>query len=275
MKIKRINLVFVFLFSVLLKAAGASDSLWLQADKYEPAKQEPTTLSLYFGDFPSGNIKLDRGKIWVVLPDGSIEQQKPIKEGRHLYTTFETKYGGLYTAHALYETQQDDGIERHYAKLQFHRFGREVKERKNVPISTVPLEIKPITRLNMHRRLHEGGKFTVQVLYKEKPLNTEVSVTTQEGWRKKLYTNDLGIAEIRFIKDRVSRAKNRRMPEKYILRVQHTEKHPSTVTYTATYILDIYPTPREWQSKSLGYLTALAAIMATAVIVAIKRRKGL
>ncbi len=273
MKIKRINLILIFLFSVLPKTVGASDFLWLQTEKYEPAKRKPTTLSLYFGDFPNGNIKLDKVKFWVLFPDGSLKMPKlTIKDGQ-VYASFAAKQGGQYTAVALFKTTDNKILTKHYAKLQFHRFGKEVKRSKAVAIPRVPLEIKPITRLNMHRRLYEGGEFTVQVLYKGKPLNTEVSVSTQEGWKKKFHTNNRGIARIRFIKDRVSTPKEKRLPERYLFFAEYAESGVNPSRYTATYALNIYPTPWEWQSKTLAYLTVLVAMASTVIIVAVKRRR--
>jgi len=272
MKIKKLILPFIFLLSVLPRGASASNSLWLQADKYEPAKSKPTTLSLSFGNFPKGNMNLDRGELWVILPDGSIDKPTLFKEGGKLHAKIKIKYGGLYTAIALYKKQRGNRTVWHYAKLQFNRFGREVKEKKVVDSPSVPLEINPLVKLHMHRRLNEGDKFNLKVLYKGKPISTELSVTTQEGWIKKIHTNKQGIASLRFIKDREGKPKDRRLSEKYIFSVEHKEKS-SKLTYKTTYVLDIYPTPREWQSRSMGYLTALAAMMVVVVITAIKRRK--
>jgi hypothetical protein len=143
-----------------------------------------------------------------------------------------------------------------------------------------PLEIIPITRLRMHQRLNTGQKFALKVLYNKKPLaNVPLSVMTQEGWEKIFRTDEQGKVVVNFIKDRPSRPETKRTPEKYLFRVEY-DVPPVTgktdgICYIASYILDVYPSPWAWQSKSMGYLTVVVTMLVVGGVAALRRRKRL
>lgn len=282
----KVNILMLFAVLLILSApAQAAESLWLESGKHRPGRGKPGELYLFRGSFPKAGKKVKNGQIWLETPDGGREDLTLVEGKDRLRTAIKTEYAGLYTATALYEDENKSAheLKRYYAKLQFNRMGREVKERKveKHPIN-IPLEIVPITKLRMHRRLREGTKFILKVFYEGKPLNNvPLLVTTQEGWKKEFRTDKQGKVAIRFIKDRPGRAEKKMVPETYLFRVEykkpadegHGNKSDRKITYVATYAVDVFPSLWEWQSKSMGFLAVIATMMVVGGVAALKRSK--
>ncbi len=94
-------------------------------------------------------------------------------------------------------------------------------------------------------------------------------------------TDNQGKLTLRLIKDMAAQPKNRFVPERYLFRVEYEEpsagdyvgKSYKGIHYIATYSLDVYPSPWEWQSKSLGYLTVMVTMVVVGGVVALRMRK--
>jgi len=289
MKMLKVKHLFFTILLLILSVdlSGASNSLWMHISRYGREAGKPTELYLHFGGFPFLGEEPSKGSVWVKAPDGGVKELNMTRKGgEHLHGVIGGKYGGQYSALGFYEyVYKTSSLVRHYTNIRFFSFGTEIKEenKKNENFQIdVPLKIIPVTKLNMHQRLREGDEFTFKVLYLGKPLlNSPISVATQEGWKKQFYTDKLGKVKFNFIKDRFNLSENKRKAEKYLIEVRVKEKNSGkyhgksyeNIIHVTSRLLNVYPTPWEWQSKSMGYLTVLAAIMFVGGITAIRRRK--
>lgn len=284
--------LIIFIILVIANSTYAANSLWMETSANEPGEEmiPKLYLYLYFGKFPRPRKALNKARAWLETPDGGIEELSLVKGERNLHSTLRAKYGGLYTALASYEERtegqgywsQKPGLIKHYARIQFFRPGPEGKRKRSEGSpAKIPLEIIPITSLGRHQHLHEGDKFAVQVVYEGEPLaDAPLLVTTQEGWQREFTTDNQGKVVITFIRDRDLQPGNMRVVEKYLFRAEHQpartetyqEKTSPNICYIATYMVDIYPPPWEWRSKSLGYLTVMVTIIVVIGVVAARRR---
>ncbi len=183
-------------------------------------------------------ICLDKGTdydIFLLSPKGKKEKIELIK-GKTCFAGFELNEEGYYNAYLQIRKGMGDTLYINIAKAELLSHSCRNGHHKNLearPVRTYPeiVDFEVIRERKPHENYHyfttSGDNETYKVLYLGKPVtDVKVTVNTEKGWSKSLFTDEKGEFSIQFIQDYFSEWKelNKREIFYYMLRADHTVK---------------------------------------------------
>ncbi len=230
----------------------------------------------------------------LMSPEGRSVAIEMVKD-KACYVKFELNEEGYYNAYLISKTPMGDTLHVNIAKAELLSHSCRNGHHKKLearPVRTYP-EITDfeLIRLrksydNYHYFSSSGDDETYKVLFEEKPLTgVKLTINTEKGWSKTIYTNDKGEANVQFIQDYFSEWQelNRRKIYYYMLEADYTLKKETTykgksfgyIRYTLTMSDGYHPARTMYASMVWGLIVFLVVLVVSIIGVFIykERRK--
>jgi len=242
------------------------------------------------GEIPSRKLYLVTGDLQkpecVANVDGEFigrdVDNKPLKleikkEGKCTSVKFFMPKSGYYTLYYLQEKKSTTNV----TKYEFKRFDHSSDEEYNKEkMSAKSIEEVPFDILRLraddetfYSRPQSGERLRFLVLKDAKPLaKATLTLTTEFGWQKVLYTDKDGIAEVQLIKDYLPEWDNfnKRFREKFLVTATFSQ---SDDKYKASYTGEFMPSRSEYQSYAYGLIITLVLLVVLSVGVYLYRMR--
>ncbi len=230
-------------------------------------------------DSPKCVTKIE-GNFLLIDADAKTQRLHPKKRGC-LSLTYKMPKSGYYTLYYVGEFKGDNKNYIKVAKFEFKRFDHSEhavydknkmapKTNKSIPIDILRLRNDNET---FYSRLTTGEELRFLVLFDSKPLkNAKVTLKTEFGWQKSLFTNDKGIASVKLIKDYYPPIEkyNKRYREKFLVTAKYEKDNK---VYEATYYGTYSPNRNEFQSYAYALLISIILLLAISAGVLFYRLK--
>ncbi len=229
---------------------------------------------------------LTHAALWLETPDNRIHRIDPKKPG---VMRFNARMWGLHRIFAYLDAGVKNGARRrHFAFYDMFSHGDEVSKTER-PVLNGGGYWKGQPEFFLERLYdNDRQRFSTQtgemarfrVTLRGAPVKGAcVVMVTQKGWRKALKTDGRGEVSFFIIKETPTGGgwRARRRSEKYLVAARHTAAgNGEKIRYSATTVLRVRPSRREWESKSTAFLVASFTVVAAGAAIAIRRsrRKG-
>jgi len=271
--------------------------------KKRPAMSRPAKFLLKAGKFRADNKNLKPSWLadsscFIQVPGGSIHELQP-KKNRSGYSLYdEALAGGFYQMFAYNDIGVKNGIRYQlFSQYRFRNYGSEkITDSQNIEEPDI---IRP-GFLNSHPRFrlidvmgdtsndryadrkYTGEELVLQLLLDDKPVvNAEVTVTSSLGWKNTARTDEHGKAAFTLIKEKFHGNGVNKIPSPYLVTAEYMlhekgiyqNKHYDRQTFRVARHFSVRPTPLDWKSKQLGFLTVTGCGVAVMFAAGIRRRK--
>jgi len=271
--------------------------------KKRPAMSRPAKFLLKGGNFRADNkdlmpVYLAGSSCYLQVPDSSIHELKPRKKpyGYKLYD--EALAGGFYQMFAYSDIGVRDGVRYQlFSQYRFRNYGSDQttdskKNNKQNIIRPGFFNDKPRFRLvdikgdysddRYADRKYTGENLVLQLLLDDKPIpDAIVAVTSSLGWKKTIKTDEEGKAVFALIKEKFHDNGVDKTPAPYLVTAEYTlqengvykEESYDREIFRAARHFSVRPTPLDWKSKQLGFLTIAGSGIAVMFAAGIRRRR--
>ena len=247
------------------KRSGMSHGGMHMMGSRDRTKVPTKTLYLVTGELSSAKcVKNIEGQFFTTDTNNNLINPK-ITTKECTSITYEMPKSGYYTTYYVQETNNTINV----AKYEYKRFDHsstEKYDKQKMSAKTIAPVKFDILRLrsddeSFYSRLQSTQKVDFKILKDSEPLKgAKVTLTTQFGWSKSVYSDENGIATIQLIQDyNPSWDKfNKRFREKFIVVATFQDKD---INYKASYT-NVYTPPREaYQSYSYGLIITLVFLV--------------
>ena len=226
---------------------------------------------------------LRKAVIWLETPDNLIHHIDPGKPGT---MRFNARMWGMYRIFAYLDAGEKNGVHRrHYAFYDMFSHGDEVSKKERPVLNEGGYwqgrpeffleRIYDDDRQRFSTRTEQTARFRL-TLRGEPVRGACVVMITQKGWRKARKTDDKGEVSFFIIKETPTGSgwRARRRSEKYLVAARHlATENGERIRYSATSVLRVRPSRREWESRSTAFLVASFTIIAAGAAIAIRRSR--
>ena len=249
-------------------------------NKAAPSLKRPRRGS---GGRAARDTALTHAALWLETPDNRIHRIDPKKPG---VMRFNARMWGLHRIFAYLDAGVKNGARRrHFAFYDMFSHGDEVsKAQRPVLDGNGYWKGRPeffLERLYDDDRqrfsTRTGQTARFRVTLRGAPVKGAcVVMVTQKGWRKALKTDGKGEVSFFIIKETPTGGgwRARRRSEKYLVAARHTAGgNGEKIRYSATTVLRVRPSRREWESKSTAFLVASFTVVAAGAAIAIRRSR--
>jgi uncharacterized GH25 family protein len=252
-----LGLSFVLILGVASIPASAH-FMWINVGDYTPSIERPIKFTIGWGHSfasPVGNVLYKQeglDKIFMLDPNGNklkiepineieFKVEKPLKK-EGAYLALAKRKGGFFTKTTEgYKRQSKKGLKNVIQCGYYGMYAKaivDVGERGGKILSKQIGHTLEIIPLKDPADLRQGDYLSVKVLYKNKPLRTELSATyvgfsTENAWAYTTRTNKEGIGKIKILKSGI-----------WLIKVGHKVPYPDPkecdqYSYTATLTFEV------------------------------------
>ena len=229
--------------------------------------------------------------LWVESPDNSIKSFTVKQRGNALLASFPAGYGGWYKLYAYNDLGVRNGSRIHLISHQSFFSHGEHPDELDAPTIEGPgyFQGRPVLELericpnhNECFRTATGQNLRVRVLLKGRPLiDTPLVLTTEQGWVQTNRTDAHGIVSFSIIKESFPEEVDRRKAEDYLLTLDYMTnemgmwngEHFHGERYVATLPMRVYPSPLDWESRSVAFQVLIGTILVVGGAIAIRRKR--
>lgn len=251
--------------------------------------------SIRAGSFPGRPDSpefLKDAAVWVMTPDGNTRRVEATSMGRRGPTvSVSAKGGGFYHVLAYADAGVKNGARLHlYSRASFMSHGDHLHPVKSPEVAEGAgffqgdpiLNVEQLGLSERQMRAATGQTLRVRVSFKGQPLaQKDVSIVTQQNWRQTKRTDANGEASFILIKEDFPDAGERRRASKYLVVADHSEETAGEMNgeqynaerHVATLSLSVYPSPWEWESRSMAYMVIVTSIIVSGGAIAIRRSR--
>lgn len=282
----------------------ADTSVWLEEIKAKSCCTAGTKesgvkrFSIQKGDVQNSETVhgLNNAKVYIRDMDNLITEQN-IKDDK---ITFAPQYKGNYHLYIEQKSVQDGTL--HVTLSSLRVYNKEGNITKSLlkemrgktidshyglePLAQLPFEIvmqRPIKKHHINCCLYSGDIAPFKVYYKgELQKNIPLKVTMQTGWTNIVKPSDDGVVTFEIPRNTyVKKEKGERHSEKMIVEARYRVNESGTyggeayhgVEYVMSLPLSFSPSPLEYESKMLGFSTAMGVMLVFSLGLYYNRRK--
>ncbi|HET8736330.1 MAG TPA: DUF4198 domain-containing protein [Pricia sp.] len=191
----------LFIFMILLAApiTAKAHYLWVETARNGMVGQEQK-VKVHYGEYTYGVIEEVNGEafpavslftLWVIHPDGEKEMLETKAEKNHYSASFVPQKNGTYTL--LLNNNEIEVID--YTQYDFGIFKTHYHSTAKVSVGNAEgdTEVQNPSGLAIKELANDGGKVTLQVLYKDSPITEqEAKIFVSDLWSKTLETDEKG-----------------------------------------------------------------------------------
>jgi hypothetical protein len=269
--------------------------------KKRSTMSRPADFFIRTGQFRASHLNpsyLSGSFCYLRTPDGSRRMMKPVKKpgGYKLYD--DDIGGGHYELFAYNDVGVRNGVRYQlFSQYRFRNYSDDKedafsgKDDAKVPrpglhngrplFSLVDVKGDHSTDRYATRK-YTGDILILQLLLKNQPVpNAPVTVISSRGWQKTVYTDQDGKASFTLIKEIFHDKKVNKDEAPYLVTAEYTREKSDLYNnepynkeiYRATRHFSVRPTPLDWKSKQVGFLTIAGSGVAVMFAAGIRRRR--
>ncbi len=232
------------------------------------------------------------GAFFVLEPDDTIDRLPTWDKSKCVAIKFPRREQGYYNAYYLENRIEDGELRSLVAKAEVRRFEHDAS-REFTPIELgpkaapgVPFDVLRLRQPDERTfsRPRSGDTLRFQFLLRNQPVaGVRVTLITQNGWRKHVVTDDLGIASIQLVRDYFPDWNdfNRRYRERFLVVARYREKRPGSLgghdyqraSYTLTFPGRFSPNPEDYRSYAFGLTLGVIGFLVAGFAVYLYRRR--
>jgi len=274
-----------------------------QKKKKRPAMSRPAKFFLKAGRFRAPGNKLmplflADTYCTIQVPDGSIHALQPEEKssGYRLYD--EALAGGFYQLFAYNDIGIRDGIRYYlFSQYRFRNYGKDEtvnsakKERAEIDhpgfFNNYPrfrlVDVKGDYSNERYADIkYTGDNLVLRLFLDDEPLaGVAVTVTSSRGWQKTAWTDQEGKVEFILIKEIFHDKGVNKAPAPYLVTAEYTRLKSGTLksesfdreTFRIARHFSIRPSPLDWKSRQLGFLTIAGTGLAVMLAAGVRRRR--
>lgn len=269
--------------------------------KKRSTMSRPADFFIRAGQFQGSNLNpayLSGSFCYLRTPDGSSRMMQPVKKSGG-YKLYDDDIGGGHYELFAYNDVGVRGVVRYhlFSQYRFRNYSDDKedaftdKEAANIPHPGLhngrPLfsliDVKGDHSTDRYAtRKYTGDTLILQLLLKNQPVpDVPVTVTSSLGWQKTLYTDQEGNASFTLIKEIFHDKKVNKDAAPYLVTAEYTvqksgiysEEPYNKEIYRATRHFSVRPTPLDWKSNQVGFLTIAGSGVAVMFAAGIRRRR--
>ena len=304
MKIIIYKAVLVFGMLCVSIPVFANDSVWIEEIKTKSCCKSESKKSVHKEfSIKKGNLlnsetvhNLKNAKVYIRDMDNQITEQNIIN-GKILFTPF---YKGNY--HLFFEQKSIEGGVLHVALSSLRVYNKEGNISKSLlkevrgktidshyarkPLTQLPFEIimeRPIRKHHINCCLYSGDIAPFKVYYQgELQKNIPLKVTMETGWTNVIKPSDDGVISFEIPRNTYAKTeKEEKHSEKMVVEAVYKVNENGTyngekynaIQYTMTMPLSFGSSPLEYESKILGFSTAIGVMLVFSLGLYYNRRK--
>ncbi len=239
----------------------------------------------------NGKSSIEKTVLWVKSPDNSVKRYPAKQRGPALMTSFPAGDGGWYKLYAYNDLGMSNGSRVHLISHQSFFSHGEHPDEQDAPTVEGPgyFQGRPLLELericpnhNECYRTATGQNLRVRVSLKGQALvDAPLVLATEQGWTQTRRTDADGVVSFWIIKESFPKEPDRRKAEDYLLTLDYTTdqmgmlngEHYHGERYVATLPLRVYPSPLDWESRSIAFQALAGTILIGGGAIAIRRRR--
>lgn len=236
-------------------------------------------------DSPSFLLKTEAT---ILRPDGTGELLVPAEEKGLVQIRDAALVQGVYYINVSAETIEDGTRYRLFSRDIMRNVGEkpentyamgEIEQKFREPyfalLDQVPVNAKNFAKIF---RKYTGDDLPLKVHLDGKPVpNLEVTMTTSEGWKQTLKSDEKGEVRFTLVKEKFHDKGAIKTPSLYFvtaeMEVPPQEAGTQREILRSSLSFNVYPTPLDWETKAAGFYTVVIVSAAIGLAAAVRRKR--